>query len=467
MPSGMAAGWLWALGAAIALSSSLALMVLDAGAFRLHLGLVVVAGAGWASALGIVARLLPARRALGGIMLVTVLLRLPMWLHAPARSDDIYRYLWDGRVQVAGLDPYAYPPDSPSLAPRRDAGWAHINHPSLPTIYPPLAELSFRLVAASPWPLRAWKLLCALVDFSTVLMLWAWLRRRGSDPRYAIAWAWSPLVTWELGLDAHVDGLGAALLVAGLLTWEGRQRWWAGMLLGLSAATKLLAVLVLPSTRSGRAVAGFVVAVALVAWPLYSPSMSGSLGEYGRRWRANDGAFALLLSGAETLVEHTRFRARTTLSNGRLARMVSGRDRDEIYPDEVAGLAARAVAGCLLLAVLVWCWRRARTPASTARAVIGAFLLLTPTLHPWYGLWLAPLVALESVPSWAWVALLALLPLGHWPLGAYRLSLAKGTPVWIDPIWTRVVEHGLPLGLLLLATASAATQAATQVRKRR
>jgi hypothetical protein len=63
-------------------------------------------------------------------------------------SDDLYRYLWDGRVLRAGFDPYAFAPSDPALAALRDEHWAHINHPQIPTIYPPIAQGLFAAVGA-------------------------------------------------------------------------------------------------------------------------------------------------------------------------------------------------------------------------------------------------------------------------------------------------------------------------------
>ena len=69
--------------------------------------------------------------------------RLTLLPLTPTLSDDIYRYLWDGRVQLAGVNPYAYAPDAPELMRLRTDEFASINHPSIPTIYPPLTQLAF------------------------------------------------------------------------------------------------------------------------------------------------------------------------------------------------------------------------------------------------------------------------------------------------------------------------------------
>lgn len=403
-----------------------------------HLLLFVAAGVAWLTSSFVIVRLPSSRMQLALIALVAVALRVPAWLSPPAHSDDFYRYAWDGHVQRAGVNPYRYAPDAPELARLRDDGWAHINNRSLPTIYPPLAEAAF---AAAP-SLGAWKLLVALGDLGVALLLYVGL----TDRRRVVVWAWSPLVVMELGLNAHVDALGVALLVAGLLAWQRGRLSAAGALIAAAAAVKLLpAVALLGMRRRKTLVAALVVAAALaLPYAAAGPRMSGSLGEYSRRWRVNDGAFALLYVAAERVVAHTRFAGRYDLADSpRLARLVTGRDRDTVFPDEVASFLARVWAGLVFLAVVAWAmWRGASAPRLT-EAAIGAFVLLTPALHPWYVVWLLPLVAIGGSPAWLVLATLA--PLGYRALDGW---LAGGA--WRDPLWTRALEHGLTLVALAI-----------------
>ena len=403
-----------------------------------HLLLFVAAGLAWAAATVVVPRLGPSRGQLPIIVVVAVLLRVPAWLTPPTHSDDVYRYLWDGRVQRAGINPYRFAPDAPELRGLRDATWARINNRSLPTIYPPLAQLAF---AAAPSP-AGWKLLVALADAAVALLLYMGLGER----RRVLVWLWSPLVVVELGVNAHVDALGVALLVAALLAWRRRRQGLAGALVGAATAVKLLPIVALAGMRSRRTLAAALAALALVALPYVGagPRMAGSLGEYGRRWRSNDGVFALLYDVAARGVARTRFGRRYDLGDApRLARWISGRDRDQVYPDEVANLLARAAAGVLFLGAIGWAVHRRASALRVTEVAFGAFVLLTPALHPWYVVWLIPLVALGG--SWAWVVLAVLVPLGYRPLDGWL----AGQP-WHDPIWTRALEHGATLMALAI-----------------
>jgi hypothetical protein len=359
-------------------------------------------------------------------------MRAPQWVGAPAHSDDLHRYLWDGRVQRAGINPYLYTPNAPEVEALRDDNWTHVNNAHLPTIYPPLAQLLFRVASNAV----VWKIFVALADLGLLLLMMAkW-------PERSVVWAWCPLAAVELGLDAHVDAIAILLMMAALVT---PRKGWAGALLGASAAIKLLGVGLVPGLRSWKAAAAFVAVLVLVTLPFMSAGgrMAGSLGEYGRRWRGNDGAFALLYAGAEKVVAHSDYRGRVENKDSRWFRFITGRERDTIFPDEVANFAARAAAALLLcVAAAVAFWKRL-PPLRVAEVILGGFVLLTPTLHPWYVLWVVPLVAAGGSP--AWLVLAALAPLGYEPLGRFL----AGEP-WRDPVWTRLIEHGLTWGVLLL-----------------
>jgi hypothetical protein len=90
-----------------------------------------------------------ARAPIWFVVVVTLAIQLPHLLFVPRTSDDAYRYIWDGRVLLAGIDPYHFVPLDPELAHLRDPlhfpeGEAPlINRPGVPTIYPPIAQLWF------------------------------------------------------------------------------------------------------------------------------------------------------------------------------------------------------------------------------------------------------------------------------------------------------------------------------------
>jgi hypothetical protein len=225
-------------------------------------------------------RKVPLRSAVALILLGGVAVQLVAVSAPPQNSNDLYRYIWDGRVQAAGVDPYAYVPTARQLTGLRDeflfhpgaeycvsqsyvvsrpaaelaAGCTAINRPTVPTIYPPVAEAYFLGVHYLPGgsdstkPIQAATALVAVLV--TVLLLFG-LRRLGRDVRTAALWSWCPMVALEAGNSAHVDVVAAGLAAAALLMLATarttRRTILGGILLGLAIATKPTPALTIPA----------------------------------------------------------------------------------------------------------------------------------------------------------------------------------------------------------------------------
>ncbi|GAB3913347.1 hypothetical protein GCM10011575_20570 [Microlunatus endophyticus] len=190
------------------------------------------------------------------VVAIVALAQIPGLLARPLLSDDSYRYVWDGRVQLAGIDPYRYPPLSPALARLRDpllfppgSSVPLINRPWVHTIYPPIAELWFTLVAAvTPWRagVLGLQLGSAVAVVITTVMIGRVLSATGSQPGWSLAYGACPATMVEAANGAHVDVLAALLLV--IMGWAligGRHRL-AGIMLGLAGGVKLVPMLLLP-----------------------------------------------------------------------------------------------------------------------------------------------------------------------------------------------------------------------------
>ena len=154
------------------------------GAFlAIHGALLVVMAAAWWVARG------AGPRVLGLALGAALLFRVVMALGSPALSDDVYRYVWDGRVQLHGIHPYLHAPADPALESLRDSDWERINHPELETIYPPLAQVLFAGLAALGAGVRGFKMAAGLADFAVVLALAYLLRRLSLPPDRVLLYA--------------------------------------------------------------------------------------------------------------------------------------------------------------------------------------------------------------------------------------------------------------------------------------
>ena len=352
------------------------------------------------------------------IVVVAVSLRLLMVLLPPTLSEDVFRYLWDGRVLQAGFNPYELPPEAPQLAPLRDELWHDLPHRDVPTVYPPLAEAVFAMAAWMPAPVYALKAILATVDVGTCVLLLL-LARRWQMPQERVLWyAWNPLVTVELAGMGHIDGLGVALVVLTtlLLTLPGRRIGTAAVAAAAAVLTKLVPILAFPTwgRQSGRA-ATFVLLAAAVALAGLVPMIATTGGappglvRYGVSWEFNGPLFEPLWR----LLDSVGLPATAHAGLDRLKDVSGEHDFwNRFYPWNYPQIWAKVLLAAGLTVSMLWAWKDRDTPRSMQK-IFGAVIIFSATVYPWYAIWVLPWAALRRSP--AWLMLTALLFLSYIP----------------------------------------------------
>lgn len=333
----------------------------------------------------------------------------------PALSDDVYRYVWDGRVQVQGVHPYRHAPDDPTLVELREIDWESINHKEVHTIYPPLSQMLFAALTIVGAGVRGFKLAAGLLDFGVVLAL-AYLLRALSLPRdRVILYAWNPLAILETAGSGHVEPAGVALVVlAAAWTVADRPFLSAAGLAG-SVHIKLLPIVLVPGQLRRwpvRATLVFLAVVVALALPyaLTGPAVGGGLFDYAGRWQRNGFFFPAILRAFETMdltpwLKETIASLQSRWGEGALP-------WDWLYRHVWPPYLARATAATLAVAwIAAVALRRRLDAARESLLVLGGVLLLSPTLHPWYVLWILPFAA--ALCSRGWLLLAALVPLAY------------------------------------------------------
>ena len=198
------------------------------------------------------------RRALWVVLLVAAALRLPLLFGPPYLSSDIYRYVWDGRVQAAGINPYLFVPADPALAALRDeAIYPRINRAATaPTIYPPAAQVLFAAVGRVSQTVLAEKLMLAGFEALAILCGLGLLSLARLPPERILIYAWNPLAVWAFACDGHVDAAAIGLLAGALLLRCRGRDGWAGAAFGAAVLIKFLPLAAGPALwRRGRLVA--------------------------------------------------------------------------------------------------------------------------------------------------------------------------------------------------------------------
>ena len=293
----------------LALHEPGAMTLASVGITELFVGLMALAAIAYLLA---VRSILVARTARGAIWLVlgvALALRLPLLVAPPFLSSDVFRYVWDGKIQSAGINPYRYVPADPTLAPLRDeAIYPHVNRATYArTIYPPFAELLFALVArVSPTviAMKATMLVFELVGMLAVLRL---LRMAALPPARLLIYAWNPLTAWAFAGNGHVDALAVGLIGLALLAAATRRPAVAGVLLGGATLVKFLPAAIAPALwrrwdwRLPGACAGVLLALYL-AYIDAGWNVLGFLPGYAAEEGIDRGNAFWLLAGISTLL---------------------------------------------------------------------------------------------------------------------------------------------------------------------
>ena len=334
---------------------------------------------------------------------LAALWRIPFLLMPIGPDDDIHRYLWDGRVQRLGYNPYNLIPGDPALAGLHTAETRGLNNPEVPTPYPAGAQLFFRAVTTIHESIFAFKMAFVVCDFAIVLLLLDELRRSGQGEHWVLAYAWHPLIALNVVGSGHVDILGALLLLVSAVAIGRSWRMIAAVAFGLAIAVKFLPIVLTPLYwRRVRIRDAFAAAVVFAA--LYVPFLNGwhapvgSLGTFLQRFRFNDPVFQAL--------------ERVTA------------------PQFAAGLAA--LVG---FRTAIGMRRRSVESPSAFAWPMAASLLCAPVVYPWYLLWLLPFVrSTTTLPIIVWTA--SIIPTFYvWHLRAV------GQP-WLVPGWMLLLEYG-------------------------
>jgi len=337
-------------------------------------------------------------------LVLAALWHVSFLLMPPGLDDDIHRYVWDGRVQRLGYNPYIVVPSDPALAGLHTPETRTLNNPYLPSPYPAGAELFFRAVTAIHESVFALKVAFVVCDFAIVFILLDILRRSGQGAHWVLAYAWNPLLAVEVAGSGHIDIVGVLLLLVSAAALERRWRAAAAVAFGLAVAVKFLPIVLLPLYWKRVRVRDAALAVIVVGF-LYLPFLNhgriptGSLGTYVHSFRFNDPVFAMLERVAA--------------------------------PQLVAGLA-------VLVGFLTAIWMGTKFAALSPEAFawpMAASLLCAPVVYPWYFLWMLPFVrSASTLPIIIWTV--SIIPTYYvWHLRTV------GRP-WLVPGWIIWLEYG-------------------------
>ncbi|MEL6928129.1 MAG: glycosyltransferase family 2 protein [Cyanobacteria bacterium J06600_6] len=314
-------------------------------------------------------------------------------------GDDIWRYLWEGKIQNLGFSPYDFAPNAQELITYRPEWWSQINHPRVSAIYPPLTQLGFRGLAAITPSVLLFKSSFAIADLLT-----CWLLSRKFTYAEATFYAWNPLIIYIFAGGGHYDSWFILPLVAAWIAWDQKNKISSGLLIGMSIAVKWISLPLL----------GFITWIALLRVNFKTAMLIAVCGIMPICLSAL--AFCspdscALIPTSSTFVSHGR-------SAEFIPRLLAKFWRYSTTTNSLFALPLGLVTACLCL--------RVKDFQQFAIGFFAALLLISPIIHGWYFTWIIPFavgtknwgVRLVSITAFIYFVLPYRQALGnsHWQL---------------------------------------------------
>ncbi len=376
------------------------------------------------------------------LILSGALFRATLLFRAPDLSEDVWRYLWDGEVARQGISPYRYAPDDPALRGISGNLRARVAHRDFRTVYPPVAQAAFRVFGRGG--LLSLKAFLVAADVAVVGLL-ASSGVPGAASAAAL-YAFHPLPITEVAGQGHLEALGVALLLAALAFTRAGRGVAAGLAFAASVLTKFVSIAAaIPVLRRGRLAAvlsAVLLGAAIWLWSARAgPSPAGDLKQFAVRWDFN----SVLYPAAVRLMSATHLpeTAKDVFIDWK-ARHHDPPWTQSVFPYFYSEFFARALLGSVLAVLLLAIGWRVRDVESATFASLAALLLFSPTLHPWYLLWVLPFAALRREPAFLFLSAAA-------PLAYGLLYPIPG----VSSGWILALEY-VPFGILLAGTLARA-----------
>jgi hypothetical protein len=373
-----------------------------------------------------------------------IVLRLLLIPSEPVLSNDVYRYLWDGRVNASGINPYQFTPASPELKSLRDeAVYQKLNFPDIATVYPPLSQFYFLINDWLGGSLVTWKLLLFMMEFLTCIIILRLLSWFSIENTRIFIFIFNPLLIIETYQNAHLEIVGILFFWLAVLEFYRKRDWRSVIFFSLSVLTKFLPIFSGIIFFWNKPVRKALLSLAIIILFLLPFSTGGvlplpGLFSYVNRWEFNGALFQTVVSFFKYVQIH-EYKWMTANLSGHEETFYIG-----------AGYYYKLLA---FIFFLVLVYDQIKKLKSTAKfrtisfiqvsfVLTAAILLLTPTLYPWYLIWILPF--LVFIPNLSWILFFFLIQFSYFVLKQYSL-----TGIWEESLWILLIEY-VPFYLLLI-----------------
>lgn len=350
-------------------------------------------------------------------LLIFFLIKILFISIEPLGSDDYYRYLWDGKVQSNGINPYLYSPNDQSLTPLHSELLPEkVSYPQIRTIYFPVSQFLFTLAFwVSGENAIGLKIILLFAEFLILTSLYYLLRHFSYDLKYILIYAVLPLVFFQFFIDAHIDLVGAALMLASITLYFYNKKTLSYVLLGLSISVKPTGLLIIPFLFQNeqkilkKLKAVFIPLIVFVITFL---------------------PFVFIATPLDTIINFT---AKWTF-NGMIYNVLN------IF--FLNNLLVRIICGLLFLIVFTFLFISHTDFLKKIYLSLFLLMLFSPVVHPWYLVWFA--VLLTVVRSYSGIYFVSAISITSIIVVTFQTD-----GIWQEEPFILLVEY-LPLTLFFL-----------------
>ena len=376
---------------------------------------------------------------------IGIILRVLLLFTSPILEDDYYRYLWDGAVTANAINPYKYspeevlqgidiPPDLIELSEESGDIIHSINHPSVRTIYPPIAQAFFALSYwLDSWSLFSWKLILIILDLATLSLIFSALGLLKLPSSYLIIYWWNPLLLKEIFNSGHLDVLVFPFVLSALIMASQNRYIRSTLTLIIAVGIKLWPAFLLPVifrpliSKPKQLLSALILAVisiGILFLPIYFSGLDQSSGfiAYGKSWQNNDSIFRILIYISQWGLDILGYQT--------------------FHKYEVARYIVVALIALWILFITFGRSFKNQDLFKKSLLIVAFAFLVSPTQFPWYYTWLIPFSAIK--PRFSLLLLTALLPLYY--LQYYfeprdQIRIFTNVVVWIEfvPVWVLLI----------------------------
>jgi hypothetical protein len=321
-----------------------------------------------------------ARSTLLIVIVFGVLFRLSILFSPPYLSDDIYRYIWDGRVQAAAINPYRFIPADPALAHLRDEQiYPRINRKDFArTIYPPVAEAVFFLTTRLSESVTWMKATMVIFEGIALWALAQLLASFGLPRQRILLYAWHPLVIWEFAGSGHADAIAIAFIALAMLARRRSYEIGTGTALAAATLGKVFPFALFPALYkrwTWKMPLAFVIVNIVGYLPYLSVGPARALvflfGDAPERGIEGGEQFFLL-----TVIRRLPLAAH--------------------FPTAAFVIIAILICGALSLWMIA---RRNEHYIANGLIIASVFVVLVSPHFPWYFAWLVPFLCVAAEPA--------------------------------------------------------------------